>query len=47
MNSKLSKRTTKEILSNYITLVHQKAENCYPVTDILNEVKSIVNKDFG
>lgn len=36
---------TKELLSVYVALVHQAAENCDPITDILNEVKSIVIKN--
>jgi len=36
--------TNKELLLSYIDLVHRKAKNCDPVTDILNEVKAIVTK---
>lgn len=33
--------TTKELITAYINFVHQKAESCDPVTDIINEVKAI------
>lgn len=41
-----SDEVTKELLSVYITLVHRKADNCDPVTDILNEIKSIGPKEM-
>jgi len=39
--STASDKTTKELLTSYINLVRQKAGNCDPVTDILNEVRDI------
>lgn len=36
-----SDEITKELLTKYIHFVRQKAENCDPVTDILNEIKAI------
>jgi hypothetical protein len=37
---------TREQLSAYIDLVHQKAEKCDPVKDILTEVKTVVTKNL-
>lgn len=34
-------KTTKELLTTYIQLVREAAENCYPVKDILSEVKAL------
>ncbi|MDU5145429.1 MAG: hypothetical protein E6230_24950 [Paenibacillus dendritiformis] len=39
--SKLSDDTNKKLLYTYIQLVHQKADSCDPVTEILTEIKDI------
>lgn len=45
--STASDEITKELLTAYINFVHQKAENCDPVADILNEVKAIGNRGLS
>jgi hypothetical protein len=44
--SKESDDITKELLTTYISIVRQKAANCDPITDILNQVKAIGNKEL-